>query len=86
MAPLFRQRYSRGGAIPKSEKWYGEYRDKDGKIRRVPLSTDKQAAEAVLADLKREVERRKAGFTDDYADARKAPIEGMVAEYLDNLV
>lgn len=85
MGYLFRQRYTRGGVTHKSEKWYGEYRDKNGKIRRVPLSTDKQAAKAMLADLERVAERRKAGLIDDYADARKAVTGGMVAEYLSHL-
>jgi hypothetical protein len=85
MATLFRQRYTRRRIVHKSEKWYGEYRDGDGEVRRVPLSSDKQAAEAMLADLKRDVERRKAGFVNDYAEACKAPLTGLVAEYLDHL-
>jgi len=81
MGYLFRQRYTRGGVTHKSEKWYGEYRDKDGKVRRVALSTDKQAAKAMLSDLERVAERRKAGLIDDYADARKTDTGGLVAEY-----
>ena len=39
----------------------------------------------MLADLERKVERRKAGFTDDFEDSRKAPISDLIAEYLDHL-
>ena len=52
-------------------KWYGEVPDpKGGKPKRVPLSTDKQAARAMLRDLERQVERRKAGIIDEHAEGR----------------
>jgi len=49
----------------KSRKWYGEFRDECGIKRRVPLSTDKSAAQAMLTEKLHNVERRRAGFEDD---------------------
>ena len=31
----------------KSKKWWGQYKDADGRLRRHPLSTDKKAAQAM---------------------------------------
>ena len=45
----------------KSRKWWGQFRDSTGKLRRHPLSTEKKAAQAMLNDLVRRVERVKAG-------------------------
>jgi len=35
----------------RAEKWYGQYKDANGKRQRVPLCTDKQAAKKLLAKL-----------------------------------
>lgn len=63
MANLYRQEYTtedpETGKRTKhrSKKWYGQYRDADGVRQRVPLSTDKSAAQAMLSELVRRVER-----------------------------
>lgn len=57
MASLFKPTYSArdpksGDRIQrKTKKWYGQYIDGDGILRRVPLATDKAAAQALLAEL-----------------------------------
>jgi integrase len=86
MGSLLKQKYKRkNGQSGVNKKWYGEYQDENGRVRRVALSTDKQAAKAMLADLERNVERRRAGFVDEYAETRQAPMEGLVADYLADL-
>lgn len=47
-----------------SKKWYGEYKDADGTEHRIPLSTDHTAAERMLSDLKKQVERVRAGIAE----------------------
>ncbi len=46
----------------KSKKWWGRYKDADGRLRRHPLSTDKMAAQDMLNEAVRRVERQKAGL------------------------
>src|SRR5262245_21186084 len=47
-----------------SVKWYGEYRDADGILQRVPLSTDEAAAQVMLGDLIRDAELARRGMAD----------------------
>ena len=51
-------------------KWYGKFRDAAGRVRRVPLSANKDAARQMLAGLVRKVEMEKAGLRDPAADHR----------------
>jgi integrase len=69
----------------KSTKWYGQYKDADGKRRRVPLCSDKVAARQMLAALERDAERGRAGVVDRHAAHRKAPIQDHVADYATHL-
>lgn len=84
MGYLFKQRYKdkKTGQLKQSRKWYGEYRDRDGALKRVPLSTDKQSAQAMLRDLERQAERQKSGLIDDFNESRKLPIDDLVETYL----
>lgn len=87
MASLFRPTYSRKNPeTGESEsyqlsKWYGKYRDENGVLRKVPFSEDKSAAQAMLADLLRNVERRKAGLIDPLANQTDRPVVDFVNEY-----
>src|SRR5262245_12584378 len=54
-----------------SAKWYGEYVDGDDITQRVPLSTDKTAAQQMLDALVRRAELEKAGVRDPFRDHRK---------------
>jgi hypothetical protein len=65
----------------KSKKWWGRYIDASGLERRVPLASDKIAAQAMLNELVRKVEREKAGLIDP-ADAQlKKPLTTHIDEY-----
>ena len=72
MPRLFHQRFTRKdsttGEVVRhfSKKWYGEFRDEFGKLVRKPLSTDKSAAQSLLSDELRRVERRRAGLEDEF--------------------
>jgi len=55
----------------KSKKWWGRYRDSLGRDRRVPLSVDKQAAQAMLNELVNKTEREKAGLVDPVDEEMK---------------
>jgi integrase len=71
----------------KSRKWWAQYRDADGRLRRCPLSVDKKAAQAMLNDLIRQVEREKAGLADPTDSQRRRPLSDHLAEftrYLEN--
>ena len=48
----------------KSKKWWGQYKDADGRLCRKPLAVDKTAAKAMLNEIVRRVEREKAGLVD----------------------
>jgi len=65
----------------KSRKWWGKYRDASSTVRRVPLSSDKAMAQAMLSELLRKVEREKSGLADPYEDQRKRPLTAHVDEF-----
>lgn len=44
----------------RARKWYGQFKDEHGRTRRVPLCRDKAAAQQMLNDLVRRVERGEA--------------------------
>src|SRR5262249_25038911 len=56
-----------------SAKWYGQYIDANGKLQRVPLSTDKTAAQQMLNELVRKAELGKVGICHPFAEHRKHP-------------
>src|SRR5262245_54615176 len=64
-----------------SKKWYGEFRDADGILRCVPLSTDKTAAQQMLAELVRKAELKKANISDPFEDHRRRPLSEHLADY-----
>ena len=49
-------------------KWYGKYNDSDGITRRVPLSTNKTAAQQMLNKLVEQAERGKSGLVDPFQE------------------
>ena len=50
----------------KSKKWWGRYRDETGVERRVPLASDKTAAQTMLNALVVKEERKAAGIEDPF--------------------
>ncbi len=66
MASLSRRKYKcpTTGQMKTAKNWYGKYRDENGVTKRVPLSPNKAAAQAMLAEKVRLVERIKAGHVE----------------------
>ncbi len=60
--------------LKSAAKWYGQYTDEHGIVRRVPLATDKAAAQQKLAELQRRVERIRLGLHDPVDDAILRPL------------
>jgi len=65
----------------KTKKWWGRFKDENGVERRVPLAADKMAAQAMLNELVKKVERRAAGIEDRYDEHRKCPIARHLADF-----
>jgi integrase/recombinase XerD len=65
----------------KSHKWWGKYRDATGVIRRVPLASDKAAAQAMLNDLLRQADRQKAGLVDPAEEQRSRPLSDHLNDF-----
>ncbi len=65
----------------KSKKWWGRYRGENGTEKRVPLAADKTAAQAMLNELVRKVERQKAGLVDPTEEQRKRPLSEHMADF-----
>lgn len=69
----------------KTRKWYGQFTDPDGQVHRVPLCTDRSAAQAMLNELIKKAERRCAGLTDPYEENRKKPLADHLDDFKRNL-
>lgn len=65
----------------KSKKWWGQYKDATGRLRRQPLAIDKAAAQAMLNEIVRNVEREKAGLIDPTDAQRKRTVAEHLAEF-----
>src|SRR5262245_57731048 len=65
----------------RSKKWWGRFRDSSARERRVPLAADKMAAQAMLNEIVRKVEREKAGLVDPTDEQRRRPLKEHLAEF-----
>jgi integrase len=65
----------------KSKKWWGRFRDVNDREKRVPLAIDRTAAQAMLNEHVRRVEREKVGLIEPTDEHRKRPIAHHVADY-----
>ena len=65
----------------KRRKWYGEYADEQGRVRRVPLSSDKSAAQTMLNQLVQQAARREAGLFDQYEVHERRLLSDHVDEF-----
>lgn len=65
----------------KSKKWWGRYRDASGVERRVPLASDKTAAQTMLNELITREERKAAGLIDQFDEHAKRPLAEHVKDY-----
>jgi len=68
-----------------SRKWYIEYRDASGKLRRVPGFTDKFATEQWAAELERRAERERLGIIEVSHENLTAPIQSHLDDWLADL-
>lgn len=81
MASLYRNKFTAtdpttGKTVTKYRaKWYGKYKDADGIVRRVALSTNKTAAQQMLNKLVEQAERGKSGLIDPFQEHLAAPLE-----------
>ena len=64
-----------------SRKWYGTYRDADGIVRTVPLSTDRTAAQQMLSELVKRAELGKAGIVDPFEGHARRPLAEHLADF-----
>ena len=65
----------------RSKKWWAKYRDENGAVRRVPLATDKMAAQTMLNEIVRRVELKMAGLSDPFEQHRKRPLTEHLADF-----
>ena len=65
----------------RAKKWYGKYRDHNHDLQRVPLCTDKSAAQTMLNELVIKAERRRAGLADRFEEHYKIPFAEHLAAY-----
>ena len=69
----------------KSKKWWGRFRDATGQEKRVPLAVDRTAAQSMLNEWVRRVEREKVGLIEPTDEYRKRPLSQHVADYRQHL-
>ena len=87
MASLIRRTYTKvdpktGKRVrKKTRKWYGQFVDADGTTKRVPLCADKAAAQAMLAELVRKTERKRAGIIDKTVESSSIPISQHIEDF-----
>ena len=65
----------------KSKKWWGRFKDENGFEKRVPLATDRAAAQTMLAEHVRKVERKLAGLEDPHGKHHKRPLSEHVNDF-----
>jgi hypothetical protein len=81
MASLFRPTYTHTDkatgekTLRRAKKWYGQYTDADGVLRRMPLSANKSAAQQMLNALVTKSELGKIGISDPFETHRKRPLD-----------
>jgi integrase len=64
-----------------SKKWWGQYRDAHGTLKRIPLASSKNVAQQLLADIVARVERERVGIVDPTADEMKRPITQHITNF-----
>jgi integrase len=86
MASIYKPSYTRkdpatGERVKRfSRKYYVEYRDASGRVRRVPGYTDKRATEQLAAQLEKEAARGEVGLTP-HGKHRRKPLSSHLADY-----
>jgi integrase len=65
MARLMKQKFRYHGELRETEKWYAELKNLEGKLRRIPLSTDKRRSQRACDALVDAIETIRAGAIVD---------------------
>jgi hypothetical protein len=68
-----------------SKKWWAQFKDAHERLKRVPLSIDETAAQAMLNQLVQRVEREKAGLVDPTEEQRKRLLTDHIREFESHL-
>jgi len=64
-----------------SKSWYGRFKDGEGRLRTVPLSTDKAAAKTMLAKLVTDAKMASLGMSDTFVDHRARALADHLDDY-----
>src|SRR4051794_8716921 len=64
-----------------SKAWYGRFKDGEGRLRTVPLCTDKAAAKTMLAKLVTDARMASLGMVDTFVDHRAKPLADHLDDY-----
>lgn len=91
MANLYKPRYTK--VDPKTgerktrvvRKWYGRYEDENGSLKQIPLCEDKQAAQAMLTEIVRQIDRIRAGIVDPLIKHLSANVSDHISDYNSHL-
>jgi len=91
VARLFKQSYTKRDANGrtvkgKTRRWYVEFRNSDGKRKRVPGYTDKAATVQLAARLERLADRESEGMVDRFAEHVRRPLSEHVADWRKALI
>ena len=84
---IFKQKYTKpdpktGERVTRtSKRYYIEYRDGDGIIRRVPGFTDRESTKQLEAKLQREAARQQSGLSDRFEGHRKRTLLEHVGDF-----
>ncbi len=62
------------GYLAESEKWYVQYKDHNGRWKRVPGYTDLESTKQKAADLVKKAERRHSDMSDPFDEHTKQPL------------
>ena len=91
MANLYKPQYTKTDPVTGERatrtvrKWYAKYRDEEGVLKKAPLCEDKQAAQAMLTEILRQVDRTRAGIIDPLEKHLSTNVSDHVADYHSHL-
>ena len=83
MATLFRPTFTdkKTGQKKRLKKWYARVKSANGRVRKVPLSTNKAAAELMLGQLLAKIERQRVGGVDLLEAHAARPLDEHLADW-----
>ena len=67
--------------VQASKKWYARVRFEDGKLKNIPLSSDKKAAQVMYSELLRKIEHRKSGILTSADEQAQEPLKPLLDAY-----